>query len=251
LVFYNLPYSKRGVYLLALYPALSVIVAVIFSAPIESPSSVLESWTKVLCCAAGTSFITAGISALIGGAMLFFWPQPLGWIIARFGILVTELSPALHAAAREHWLATVLIPLTTVTLGAWMLASRRPWMERIVGGIAGEMVAITLAVNLIVEPAIANTLSPKEFALDATERAGARIIYGFGSLDYAYVFYSGRDARFVSVDDPPELITGSEEQWPLMPESFRGRYRAMLRSNPTESDGSGRLLLLRRADVSE
>jgi hypothetical protein len=105
-------------------------------------------------------------------------------------------------------------------------------------------------VNLVVEPAIANTLSPKDFAIQAGERAGARTIYYFGSLDYAFVFYSRRDIKFISAHDHPELIVGSEEQWPLMPANFRLHYRVALRSNPTELDGSGRLLLLRRTDVS-
>ena len=44
LVFYNLPYSKRGVYLLALYPAFSGMVAVILCEPFAS--SLLERWTQ-------------------------------------------------------------------------------------------------------------------------------------------------------------------------------------------------------------
>ncbi|MBV8360813.1 MAG: hypothetical protein JO189_23185, partial [Deltaproteobacteria bacterium] len=181
--------------------------------------------------------------------MLFYRPAPLGWIFAQFGILVTELPAALRTAAGEHWLAIVLIPLAAIAAGACMLVSR-PSIERIVAGITGGTIAIALAVNLVIEPAIANTLSPKEFAMQARERAGLRTIYYFGSLDYAFVFYSGRDVKYVSVDAPPELIVGSEEQWPLMPANFRAHYRVVLRSNPTELDGSGRLLLLRRTDAS-
>jgi len=249
LVFYNLPHSKRGVYLLALYPALSVIVAVILSETCEFPSSVVERWTGVFSRAAGAFFTAAAVSALIGCAMLFFWPEPLRWGLARFGILVRELQLALRSAASEHWLATVLIPLAMLAVGARMLVSHGPSMERMVAGIAAGMVAITLAVNLVIEPAIANTLSSKGFAAGVRERAGSQTIYYFGSLDYAFVFYSGRDVKFVSVDAPPELITGSEEQWPLMPANFRVHYRVLLRSDPTELDGSGRLLLLRRTNA--
>jgi len=85
--------------------------------------------------------------------------------------------------------------------------------------------------------------------MQAREHAGSRTIYYFGSLDYAFVFYSGRDVKFVSTHDLPELIVGFEEQWPLMPALFRAHYRLVLRSNPTELDGSGRLLLLQRSDV--
>ena len=103
-----------------------------------------------------------------------------------------------------------------------------------------------LAVNLVIEPAIANTLSPKRFALQARQYMNDDSVYYFGSLDYGFIFYSGRDVKFISVNTPPESIVGSEEQWPLMPADFRRQYHVVLRSNPTELDGSGRLLLLRR-----
>jgi 4-amino-4-deoxy-L-arabinose transferase-like glycosyltransferase len=249
LVFYNLPHSKRGVYLLALYPALSAIVAVVLCETIELPSRAFERWTGVVARFAGAFFIATGASAFIGCAMLFYWPAPLRWMLARFGILVLELPRALRTGASEHWLATILIPLAAVAVGTCMLVSR-PSIERIVAGVAAGTVAITLAVNLVIEPAIANTLTPKEFAMQVGQYAGSGAIYSFGSLDYAFVFYSGRDTIFVSAHDPPELMVGSEEQWPLMPANFRAHYRVVLRSNPTELDGSGRLLLLRRIDAS-
>jgi hypothetical protein len=157
---------------------------------------------------------------------------------------VTDLPPALRIATAKHCLATVIIPLAAILAGAWMMASR-PSLERVVAGIAAGTVAITLAINLIVEPAIATTLSLKDFAMQAVERAGSqRSIYYFGSLDYAFVFYSGRNMRPVATNDHPALIVGPEEQWPLMPQNFCADYRVVLRSNPTQLDGSGRLLLL-------
>ncbi|MBV8358201.1 MAG: glycosyltransferase family 39 protein, partial [Deltaproteobacteria bacterium] len=197
LLFYNLPHSKRGVYLLALYPALSAIIAVVLSEPFDFPLLAVERWTGIVARLTGTFFIAAGVSAFIACAMLFYRPAPLAWILALFGILVTELPVALRIAAGEHWLAVVLIPLAAIAAGACMLVSR-PSIERIVAGITAGAIAIALAVNLVIEPAIANTLSPKEFAMEAHERAGSRTIYYFGSLDYAFVFYSGRDVKYVS-----------------------------------------------------
>ena len=181
--------------------------------------------------------------------MVFYWPTPLRWILARLGILVMGLPLALRTAASEHWLAAALIPLGATAVGAYMIA-RRPAIERIVAGTAAGTMAIMLAVNLVIEPAIANTLSPKDFAIRVRDRAASRTIYYFGSLDYAFVFYSGGDVKFVSGHDFPELIVGSEEQWPLMPSNFRAHYRVVLRSNPTDLDGSGRLLLLCRNAVA-
>jgi 4-amino-4-deoxy-L-arabinose transferase-like glycosyltransferase len=247
LIFYNLPQSKRGVYLLALYPALSTIVAVLLVEPFEPPAAALERWISLMSRFAGLFLIVAAVLALAGCAMLFYWMPPLRWILARFSILVTGLPLALRSATSEQWPAIVLIPLATIVLGASMLVAR-PSIDRVVLGIAAGTVAITLAVNLVIQPAIADTLSAKNFAIEARERAGSRIIYYFGSLDYGFIFYSERDVRFVSVNALPALIVGSEEQWPLMPAGFRSHYRPLLRSNPTELDGSGRLLLLSRTD---
>jgi 4-amino-4-deoxy-L-arabinose transferase-like glycosyltransferase len=247
LVFYNLPQSKRGVYLLALYPALSTMVAVALSRSIEVGSATLEQGTRAIDCCAGIFFIAAGILATIGCTMLLYWMPPLRWMLGRFGILVTDLPSAMRFAASEHWSAIVLILLALIVTGACMLAWP-PSIDAIVTGIAAGMVAISLAVNLVIEPAIANTLSSRNFAVQARERAGPRGFYYFGSLDYAFIFYSRRDVKLVSVDAPPEMLVGSEEQWPLMPANFRKHYHVALRSNPTELDGSGRLLLLSRTD---
>ena len=183
---------------------------------------------------------------MVGCALLFTWLTPLRWMLERFDILV-GLPIALRTAVGEHWLTAVLIPLVTIVVGGGMLVSR-PSIERMVAGIGVGTVAITLAINLVIQPAIAVTLSPKAFARQAAERAGSQPIYYFGSLDYAFVFYSARDVKFVAVSDPPEFIVGSEEQWPLMPANFRTRYHVVLRSAPTELDGSGRLILLCRTE---
>jgi 4-amino-4-deoxy-L-arabinose transferase-like glycosyltransferase len=247
LVFYNLPESKRGVYLLALYPALSTIVAVLLSQASEGPAPAVDSGGRAVASVAGGFLITIGVSALIGSGMLFYSAETVRWILAQFGILVAELPMALRPADSKHWLAAVLIPLTSLGVGIWMLSSR-PWLEPIVGGIAVGAIAMKLAVNLVIEPAIANTLSIKRFALQARQYTDAESIYYFGGLDYGFIFYSERNVKFISVNDPPESVVGSEEQWPLMPANFRSHYRMVLRSNPTEWDGSGRLLLLVRTD---
>jgi 4-amino-4-deoxy-L-arabinose transferase-like glycosyltransferase len=248
LIFYNLPYSKRGVYLLACYPALSAIIALILSEAIKFPSLMVACWTRVFCRIAGVFFITTGASAIAGCAMLYVGPEELRWVLAQFEIATAELPLALCNATREHWLATALIPLATIAIGASMLL-RPASVTSIVGGMAAGMVAMTLAVNLVIEPAIANTQSPKEFAARTSALAKSQTVEYFGSLDYAFVFYSGRDVKFVSVRDAPVLVVGLEEQWPLMPPAFRVNYRIVLRSNPTDLDGSGRMLLLRRTNA--
>lgn len=245
LILYNLPHSKRGVYLLALYPALSTILAVLLSQASGKQSPAVESAGRSIASIGGGLLIAIGVSALIACGLLFYSAVAARWTLAQFGVLVAGLPHALRSAASEHWLAAVLIPLTSMGAGLWMLSSRL-WLEPIIAGIAVGAIAMKMAINLVVEPAIANTLSPKAFAMEARQYLDAPSVYYFGSLDYGFVFYSGKNIKFISVSDPPELIVGSEEQWPLMPANFRSQYRVMLLSNPTELDGSGRLLLLGR-----
>ena len=249
LIFYNLPHSKRGVYLLALYPALSTIVAVLLTARCELRSLAVERCTNLIVRLGGIFFIVAGISVLSGCAMLFHWTAPLHWILQRFSIQVLELPSALRLAADGYWPAVFLIPLAAIVIGAWMAVSP-PSIERVVAGIAAGTIAIMLMVNVFVQPALAQTLSPKRFAIQANEYADSQTIYYFGSLDYGLIFYSGRDVKFVSVTHPSALVIGSEEQWRLMPPHFRVQYRVILRSNPTDLDGSGRLVLLSRINGS-
>jgi 4-amino-4-deoxy-L-arabinose transferase-like glycosyltransferase len=248
LIFYNFPHSKRGVYLLALYPALCTIVALLLFESDATPSSVVERWSAVVARFAGAFFTASGISALAGLGVLFYWPALLRQILALFGILVVNLPSELKTAVNAHWLATLLIPVVTTAIGLCMLISR-PSIERLVAGIAAGTTAITLAVNLVIQPALAVTLSIKDFAVQAAERTGGPAINYFGSVDYGFVFYSGRDVNLVDAHELPPLIVGPEEEWPLMPSNFRSHYRIILRSNPTDMDGTGRLVLLRRTDA--
>jgi hypothetical protein len=246
LVFYNLPHSKRGVYLLALYPALSSLVAITLAASMQPPSQVLQRWTVRLSRCVGSLFMIAGVVTVITCAMLFCWVAPFCIILEWFGILVRGLSHNLRSVAIEHPFALAFLTLSLIGIGWWMTGGRCSVGSLITGIVTGAL-ATTLIVNLFIQPAIADTLSIKEFALQARRSAGSATIYYFGSLNYGFIFYSGRDIKFVPVDNPPELIVGAEEQWPLMPVNFRAHYRVMLRSNPTELDGSGRLLLLKRS----
>ena len=59
-------------------------------------------------------------------------------------------------------------------------------------------VAIVLAVNLVVEPAVANTLTLKGFAAATMKIANGSPIGYWGSLDYDFAFYSGRNIQFVT-----------------------------------------------------
>jgi 4-amino-4-deoxy-L-arabinose transferase-like glycosyltransferase len=247
LIFYNLPQSKRGVYLLALYPALSAIVAILICEAIDHRATI-ASWIKALSCAAGVSFTVAGIGAIAALALLHRWPAPIHGILALCGIRAPGMIPALISAADGFRVLSIVIPIATATIGIYLMLSS-PQAENMTFGIAAGSICIALAVNLVVEPAIANTTSVKDFAEQTMRTAGGSQVGYFGSLDYGFAFYSGRNIRFLSPRDadPPEFVVTPEDYLKLMPAAQRGRYTIILRSNPTNLDGTSPLLLLERS----
>jgi hypothetical protein len=120
-------------------------------------------------------------------------------------------------------------------------------MENIFSAITGGFVTIVLAVNLVVEPAIANTLTLKGFAAATMEIADGKPIGYWGSLDYDFAFYSGRNIQFVTKPDSQfDYVVTSEDDYKLMWPAIRARYETVLRSGPTDFNGTGQMLLLRR-----
>jgi 4-amino-4-deoxy-L-arabinose transferase-like glycosyltransferase len=244
LVFFNLPQSKRGVYLLPLYPALSGLVAVGLTRE-GRWLFIFQRCQRWFSHSTGVFFIGLSVCVIIGLRMLFVQPAPFERLLLLDGIRVPGFVSALRAGAREHCLATGLLPLVLLGLGVWLLF-RRVEMDKTVMGLAAGMIAIMLAVNLVIEPAIADTLSVKQFAARARVLAAGETIGYFGSLDYAFAFYSGRNIHFVTAREHPfpVMMVGPEGQWGLMPPAIRDHYHAVLRSNPSELDGTGCLLLM-------
>jgi hypothetical protein len=98
-----------------------------------------------------------------------------------------------------------------------------------------------------VEPAVANTLTLKGFAVAAMKMAGASPVGYWGSLDYDFAFYSGRNIQFVTKPDPRiDFVVSSEDDYKLMPPAMRANYEIILRSGPTDFNGTGRMMLLKR-----
>src|SRR5260370_29839082 len=124
-------------------------------------------------------------------------------------------------------------------------------MENIFSAIPGGFVTIVLAVNLVVEPAIANSLTLKGFAAATMEIADGKPIGYWGSLDYDFAFYSGRNIQFVTKPDSQfDYVVTSEDDYKLMWPAIRARYETVVRSGPTDFNGTGQMLLLRRVSSS-
>jgi hypothetical protein len=245
LIFYNLPQSKRGVYLLSLFPAITTIIALYLSDAISHRDEIARP-LRWLARAFGSLFIATGAGAIAGLALLYWYPLSIRWVLAQCGILLDQLPAALSASAYHRELFSILLPLSTVAIGIYLLRAR-PRVENIVFAIAGGFVAIVLAINLVVEPAVANTLTLKGFAAATMKVANGQPIGYWGSLDYDFAFYSGRNIQFVTKPDADfDYVVSSEDDYKLMWRAMRARYETVLRSGPTDFNGTGQMILLRR-----
>jgi hypothetical protein len=140
--------------------------------------------------------------------------------------------------------------LAAATAGIYLLRAR-PRIENVFFASAAGFVAIVLAVNLVVEPAVANTLTLKGFAAATMKIAGPSPVGYWGSLDYDFAFYSGRNIQFVAKPEAQfDFVVSSEDDYKLMWPSMRARYETIVRSGPTDFDGTGQMILLRRIGAS-
>ena len=249
LIFYNLPQSKRGAYLLALYPALTTIIALLLSDAISHPEAIARP-LRWLARGYGVFFVAAGIGAIIGLVLLYNQPSAIQWLLAQCGILLDRLPAALRTSAHQRGLLAIILPLASAAGGIYLLRMR-PRIENVFFAIAAGFVAIVLAVNLVVEPAVANTLTLKGFATATMKIAGAKPVGYWGSLDYDFAFYSGRNIQFVTKRDAQiDFLISSEDDYKLMWPAMRADYEVILRSGPTDFNGTGQMMLLRRSGSS-
>jgi 4-amino-4-deoxy-L-arabinose transferase-like glycosyltransferase len=244
LIFYNLPQSKRGVYLLCMYPAFATLVAVYIRQSVlqPGPTRIYVSW---LSRSAGIAMLLLGSAALVALAMLAAWPHEFADLLQAANVRAPAFPRILTSTASEHWVLALAMPLAVVVLGVRLIVSR-PLAERMVFAITAAMVFITLAVNVVVVPAIANTLSLKIFTDHAMKIVEDRPVGYLGALNYDVAFYSRRTIPIVWQRDPdlPEYLIAWRSLYDALPATKRDRFDIVMTSNPTSLDGTDEMLLL-------
>lgn len=247
-LFYSFAQSKRGVYLLALYPALATLLAVCVAGAIAEPSGPVRRFVAVVGSLAGITMLFTGIAALVGLAVTIVSPLTMRDFLAFWGITARGFVPALSTEIAARWALAASAPIAFEVLGVMALRGALS-MERLVAAVVGATALGVLAANFIVVPAIANTLSLREFALEMVNTVGSDSVGYLGALDYGVAFYSARTIPIVHLGDPdlPDYLICWETIYVRLPEKDRALFAVVLTSNPTALDGSGAMLLLRGA----
>jgi len=194
---------------------------------------------------AGIAMLLLGSAALVALAMLAAWPHEFADLLQAANVRAPAFPRILTSTASEHWVLALAMPLAVVVLGVRLIVSR-PLAERMVFAITAAMVFITLAVNVVVVPAIANTLSLKVFTDHAMKIVEDRPVGYLGALNYDVAFYSRRTIPIVWQRDPdlPEYLIAWRSLYDALPATKRDRFDIVMTSNPTSLDGTDEMLLL-------
>ncbi len=246
LIFYNLPQSKRGVYLLCMYPAFATLVAIYVreAALRPEPARAYVHWIARL---SGLAMLLIGSAGLLALAMLVARPPEFAELLQAASIRAPAFPRVLTSTVAENWVLDLAMPLGVVALGILTIFTR-PRIEPMVLAIAAAMVFITVAANVVVVPAIANTLSLRDFTDHAMTIVGDSPVGYLGALNYDVAFYSRRTIPIVAQRDPemPEYLIAWRTLFNALPASRQRRFDLVITSNPTSLDGTDEMLLLRQ-----
>jgi hypothetical protein len=192
-VFFSVSAGKRAVYLLPLYPALSLLLAAWFYEAKNAGKGRLAIYRSI------------GVFAAVTGALLLvitlgaLWSHDNGWFFAPIEGLLKPKDRANVLAVKNQlddfgWIFTLM---SLVAGSLWLTLSRSLWRGQM-RSVAHQMIAISLIHCTvgwsIVMPVIAQTKSYRDFMMEVNRRVKPEhklYIYGRFNSD-AVVFYRGR-----------------------------------------------------------
>jgi 4-amino-4-deoxy-L-arabinose transferase-like glycosyltransferase len=244
--FYSFSHSKRGVYLLPLYPALATLTALYVVDAIGAPAS-SERLVAFFSGLYGAALAVAGFGALLALVMIQIFPSAFASILHPVLTIEADFTDALHAVIASRLPIAIGIPIIAVAVGIYLAGSARS-PQKLTLAIAGGFALIAIAANVIVVPAVANTLALKDFTANVMKTVGDHPIAYLLDMDYDVAFYSRRTIPIVSFKDAnkPEYLLCWDSIWEQPDAGVQHDYQVIMTSNATSLDGTDHLLLLKK-----
>lgn len=220
--------SKRGVYLLPLYPAVALLLGwwadrlIAGGVPFALGRRLIGwlAWPLALLLAAlalAALAQAAGVPLLDGVSALFS------------GRTAADVEAVLAALGRHGSEFAALLGIAALALLATAVGAPRGWFRSSLAGLLVATGAVALAVRLVVMPALgaAQTRRPFAAALRA-QLADPAALHTVPSLDYGTLFYWGAalpvyDPR--DGGDPPRYLLMPEPSWLRAAPALRDAYR--------------------------
>ena len=225
--------SKRGVYLLPLYPAVALLIGWwaqrawrgLAAWGVLRAVLIVVLWALAILCA----LLAVAAAAERAGIPLLAWLPELGR-----GRSVAHLT-AVVDACRAAGLFAALLGVAAVAALAGAVAAGLTRPREVLVSLAVLTIAIALAVRVVILPAIGAVETRRDFAaaLRAAVRDPAQV-HTVPALDYGTVFYWG---GAMPVFDP--TAGGEDPAYLLMPEPMWARAPAALRERFARLVGIG------------
>ncbi len=198
--FYEFAAIKRVVYLLALYPAAALLLGWWWDRQWTriGADSVLARVIVWLCNVLLIVLGLAGIVTLLAGAGL-----PITSLLVQFKPKLSGDAAMVAAVLREVWLALSLAILCVfASLVVTRQAALRKHWNWIYTSFLLSITVILVAGRIVVMPAVAQQLTPREFMSAVRAQIGDGSLCFYKTFDYGAVYYSQRHIPPCSEDQP-------------------------------------------------
>jgi len=253
-LFFSVSVGKRPVYLLPLYPALSLLLAEWFYHASSSGKARLITYRSI-----------GVLTAMTGGLLLVItlgalWSHDPGWFFAPIEVLLKPKDRANVLAVRTQlenfgWIFTLL---SVSAAFLWLSLTRLLWVGQM-RAVAHRLVVISIIHGIIgwsvVMPVIAQQRSYRDFMAEVNERVKPEdklYIYGRFNSD-PVVFYRGRAIE--ELEQPVATMIGkvaNGDGYVIMPERALKEIQkatgnlpqALLKSEGTGPENDARLVLV-------
>lgn len=247
--FYSIASSKRGVYLLALYPALFLLLGWWVHTARESVMGTGRLARVIAPIAWVMAWLCGSIALLVALAHIGL-PVPTAipdLLAARARRDVLPVVHALSAHAQPMFLYFALATLAAA--GAALMAARQTWAALIICLVL-TTAAIGVGVRQVVMPAVGQAVSRRPFNEAVRRIVGeSGSVSAYGSFDYGSAFYWDQPIPVyndpLSASSPPVLVAG-EETWARTGPAERRFYQRVPFIESPRGGNIGRLIVLQR-----
>ncbi|GBD25059.1 Undecaprenyl phosphate-alpha-4-amino-4-deoxy-L-arabinose arabinosyl transferase [bacterium HR30] len=245
-LFYEFAASKRGVYLLALYPAVALFCGWWWSELSDLEPSWGERWRTVL--AYGAHAFSAVLAAALAGLGAVKLGLSLGWIELSGGAS-EAWRLLLGVAQRAVSGATLISGVGCIVLWWWTgrALQEQKWRRSLLlVFFATWTVAVTVRSWWL--PAFAQQVTLRDFMAAVRAASGSEPVYFWGIFDYQAVYYFYGHIPLLGADgleSAPAFLLVDREAWVNPASKLRTLYEEVP-LNLAHGEARRRLVLLRR-----
>lgn len=260
-VFFSISAGKRPVYLLPLYPPLSLLLAAWFheQGTASDARSLVYRSVAIVAIVFGLLFFSITLGAM--------WNHDTGWFLAPTQTLFkakdrVNLSLVRNELGAFNWTFTIVLLLSSVL---WFCLARCLWVSRM-RAVACQLLMISILLDFVAAallmPAIARTKSYRPFMEEVNQRMkpGDNLyLYDDSFNSDSVVFYRGgpidmleQRAQLISkkVGSGDEYVIMSQKAWRAISASNADLPPPLLQSEGSGPEGDALLVLIKKKSSS-